>query len=141
MYNESEQYKRFNAVSRADLNSFIQVDEGFSNRIKFIVEEYIGDNIPKEYEYNNIKDMLLKAYILKLDNKLHCITIKHNKLCMSTDILNLYDDINHIEVIKENYELKEQFQENEEILKAFLEKYHAKEGYKLFKEEYKRKEK
>lgn len=63
------------AVIRMKLNSNNHSDNTFNNSIKFIVERYVGDDIPQQIEVKSIHEMIIKAYELRLKDELHNIGI------------------------------------------------------------------
>ncbi|WP_195966719.1 hypothetical protein [Clostridium sp. 1001283B150210_160208_E6] len=80
------------AVVRMKLNSNNHSDDTFNNSIKFIVERYVGDDIPQQIEVKSIHEMIIKAYELRLKDELHSIgIIDRNKNYNGSDALNLFD--------------------------------------------------
>lgn len=80
------------AVIRMKLNSNNHSDNTFNNSIKFIVERYVGDDIPEQIEAKSIHEMIIKAYELRLKDELHSVgIIDRNKHYNGSDALNLFD--------------------------------------------------
>lgn len=119
-------------IERIELNSTNLSDKEFNNSIKFVVEKYIGDDIPEQINCNNLHETIIEAYKLFLSNELHSIGIYDRKgnyngtdaLNYFTDDKNIYENRNKIEELKQEIELYKEFLKKNNALKSF-------EDYKL----------
>lgn len=127
--------KKHIACSRMNLNSNLYIDDEFNKEIVFVAEEYIGDDVPVWHEYGNLKDMLIKAYSLKIDNKLNAVTILDgNRNGMSTDALNCFDDMENVEQIKKLNKMQDELNQEINLYREFIKEYKATETFNKFKE-------
>lgn len=122
-----------NAKVRMSLNSDTIADSDFSKDIQFIAEEFVENDIPVWHTFDNIKDAMVKAYTLQLQDKLHNFSVynKVDRTCHGTNALNYFVPIDHDAILKENEALKEQLSSQQKTFDEFLSKYNS---YKIFEE-------
>jgi hypothetical protein len=120
------------SITRMIYNSQDMSDKDFTTNISYIVEEYIHDDIPKQYTYNTLQQAVIQAYKLYITDKLHSFGIydKRNKTYQLTDALNYFTDINYIKVLAENARLQAELNQ----YKEFIKQYHVEKTFKDFQQ-------
>lgn len=117
------------------LNSKNMGDKDFNRNIEFITEEYINDDIPKQYVYKTLQEAIFKAYELYKEDKLHCMGLydKVKKVYHLTDALNYFiDNENYIQMDKDIRMLQDQLRQHKEFLKKYKSEEIFKEYLKTF---------
>lgn len=120
---------------RMKLNSINHSDNTFDKNIKFVVEKYVGDDIPKQINCNSLQDAITNAYKLFLSDELHSIGIYDKEGNYNgTNALNLFTDDNNIY----NNEIKINELEKEiGMYKEFMKQYKAEKLFQEFKTNHK----
>jgi len=120
-----------NLINRMKLNAIEDKDEKYKSSIKYIVAKYIENDIPELIECKTLKDTIVTAYRLFLNDELHNISIvDKNKYIDSTDALNYFIDSNSSTYREKDIEdLRE---ENETMLK-FIKDNKAEKMYNEYK--------
>lgn len=124
--------QNFNNLSRMNLNSKNHSDNQFSKSVKFVVEKYIPDEIPKQIECKDLHQAIYEAYKLFLNNELNSIGIYDSKGNYNgTDALNYFtDNKNVVEQERKINELEKEIQ----LYKEFLKLYKSEKNFEEFKE-------
>lgn len=118
-------------LERMKLNASKEIDIEFNKSIKFIVEEFIENNIPYQYIFNNLNDAIIKSYDLFLDNKLQGISLLDSDgNCNFSNALNYFT--NDLEKIKKDSEI-ELLNKDIELYKRFLKENKADKLFYNFK--------
>lgn len=123
-----------NLINRMNLNAIGDKDEKYKSSIKYIVAKYIENDIPELIECNTLKETIVTAYKLFLNDELHNISIvDKNKYIDSTDALNYFIDSNSsINNLHRDEELENLRKENE-TMKQFLKDNGAEKLYNNFR--------
>lgn len=123
-----------NLINRMNLNAIEDKDEKYKSSIKYIVAKYIENDIPELIECKTLKETIVTAYRLFLNNELHNISIvDKNKYIDSTDALNYFIDSNSsINNLHRDKELEDLRKENE-TMKQFLKDNGAEKAYKNYR--------
>jgi hypothetical protein len=106
----------WNLFTRMQLNSDSIIDNDFLKSIKFTVDEFIENDCPKTIICESFHDMMLQAYKLYLNDKLHSIGIidRQNNyngttaldMWLDTPTKNRYQEMNNEIEMMENRLLK-----------------------------------
>lgn len=120
-----------NLINRMQLNSIEDKDQKFRSSIKYIVAKYIENDIPELIECNSLKETIVTAYKLFLNNELHNISIVDKKQYIdSTDALNYFID-NYTSTYREK-DIEDLREENKTMLN-FIKENKAEKMYNEYR--------
>jgi len=125
-------------IDKMKLNAVEDKDQKYKPSIKYIVAKYIENDIPEPIECSSLKETIVTAYRLFLNDELHNIAIvDKNKYIDSTDALNYFIDSNSsANNLHRDKELEDLRRENE-TMKQFLKINGAEKLFDHFKKDLK----